>query len=61
MNDKKTLRGHLFTILCVIAWGTSFLVSKSLMEKMRVNLLSMVTNRSPYFKRDPKKAYRAEE
>lgn len=36
-------------------------VLKSLMEKMRVNLLSMVTNRSPYFKRDPKKAYRAEE
>ena len=34
LNDKKKLRGHLFSILCVIAWGTSFLVSKNLMEKL---------------------------
>ena len=30
----KQLKGHLFAILCVIAWGTSFLVSKNLMEKL---------------------------
>ena len=33
-NDRKQLKGHLLSILCVIAWGTSFLVSKSLMEKI---------------------------
>lgn len=30
----KQIKGHLFSLLCVIAWGTSFLVSKSLMEKL---------------------------
>ena len=34
MNDKKQLKGHLLSVLCVIAWGTSFLVSKNLMEKL---------------------------
>ncbi len=34
MNDKKQLKGHLLSLLCVIAWGTSFLVSKSLMAKI---------------------------
>ena len=34
MNDAKRLKGHLFSVLCVIAWGTSFLVSKNLMEKL---------------------------
>ena len=34
MNDKKQMKGHLLSIFCVIAWGTSFLVSKSLMEKI---------------------------
>ena len=34
MNDKKLVKGHLLSILCVIAWGTSFLVSKNLMEKL---------------------------
>ena len=34
MNENKQLKGHLLSILCVIAWGTSFLVSKSLMEKI---------------------------
>ena len=34
MNDRKKLKGHLLSILCVIAWGTSFLVSKNLMEKL---------------------------
>lgn len=42
MNDKKTLRGHLFSILCVIAWGTSFLVSKSLMERLTPVQLMML-------------------
>ena len=28
------MKGHLLSILCVIAWGTSFLVSKSLMENL---------------------------
>ncbi|MBQ6322699.1 MAG: EamA family transporter [Lachnospiraceae bacterium] len=34
MTDKKQVKGHLLSILCVIAWGTSFLVSKNLMEKL---------------------------
>ena len=34
MNDKKQMKGHLLSILCVIAWGTSFLVSKNLIEKL---------------------------
>ena len=34
MNDKKQLKGHLLSLLCAIAWGTSFLVSKDLMEKL---------------------------
>ncbi|MBQ8305351.1 MAG: DMT family transporter [Blautia sp.] len=34
MNDKKQLKGHLLSILCVIAWGTSYLVSKNLVEKI---------------------------
>ena len=42
MNDKKALRGHLFSILCVIAWGTSFLVSKNLMEKLTPVQLMML-------------------
>ena len=33
---------------------------KSLMEKMRVNLLSMTARREPHYTRDPKKAYTAE-
>ena len=33
-NDKRLLKGHLLSILCAIAWGTSFLVSKHLMEKL---------------------------
>ena len=31
---KKQLKGHLLSIVCVIAWGTSFLVSKNLMGKI---------------------------
>ena len=36
MNDSQTRPwvGHLFAIISVIAWGTSFLVSKSLMVKL---------------------------
>ena len=34
VNNVKQLKGHLFSVLCVIAWGTSFLVSKNLMEKL---------------------------
>ena len=34
MNDRKQLKGHLLSVLCVIAWGTSFLVSKDLMKKI---------------------------
>ena len=34
MNDKKQLMGHLLSLICAIAWGTSFLVSKDLMEKL---------------------------
>ena len=34
IKDRKQLKGHLFCILCVIAWGTSFLVSKNLMQKL---------------------------
>ena len=33
-NDKDQLKGHFLSILCVIAWGTSFLVSKNLMVKI---------------------------
>lgn len=32
MNSNNQIKGHVLSILCVIAWGTSFLVSKSLME-----------------------------
>ncbi|MBQ9662992.1 MAG: MarR family transcriptional regulator [Oscillospiraceae bacterium] len=32
---------------------------KSLMEKMRVNLLSMSARKEPHYTRDPKKAYKA--
>ncbi|MBO4378641.1 MAG: DMT family transporter [Clostridia bacterium] len=34
MNDKKHLKGHVFSILCVVAWGTSFLVSKNLLKSI---------------------------
>lgn len=34
VTDKKTLKGHVLSFLCVVAWGTSFLVSKNLMEKL---------------------------
>ena len=34
MIDRKHLKGHLFSILCVIAWGTSFLVSKNLLKNI---------------------------
>lgn len=34
MNDRKQLKGHLLSLLCVTAWGTSFLVSKNLMDKI---------------------------
>ena len=34
MNDRNKLQGHLFCILCVLAWGTSFLVSKDLLVKL---------------------------
>ena len=36
------LKGHLLSILCVIAWGTSFLVSKGLMEKITPVQLMML-------------------
>ena len=39
---KSQLKGHLLSIVCVIAWGTSFLVSKTLMEKITpVQLISL--------------------
>ena len=31
---NSPLTGHLFAIFCVTAWGTSFLISKSLMTKL---------------------------
>ena len=34
MNDRKQMKGHMLSILCVLAWGTSFLVSKNLMVKL---------------------------
>ncbi len=35
MNIRKSpVMGHLFAIFCVTAWGTSFLISKSLMSKL---------------------------
>ena len=34
MIDRKHLKGHLFSILCVVAWGTSFLVSKNLLKNI---------------------------
>ena len=43
------LKGHLLSILCVIAWGTSFLVSKGLMEKTKA---IMVDNKLPVGKMD---------
>ena len=33
-NGIKQFQGHFLALLCVIAWGTSFLVSKSLMAKL---------------------------
>ena len=33
MNDNKPLKGHVLSMLCVMAWGTSFLVSKNLLGK----------------------------
>ena len=32
--DREQLKGHFLALLCAIAWGTSFLVSKNLMEKL---------------------------
>ena len=34
IRQNRILRGHLFAILSVTAWGTSFLVSKSLMDRL---------------------------
>ena len=42
MENKKQLKGHLLAVLCVIAWGTSFLVSKNLMEKITPVQLMML-------------------
>ena len=42
INDKKQLKGHLLSLLCVIAWGTSFLVSKNLLEKLTPIQLMML-------------------
>ena len=42
MNDKKHVKGHLFSILCVVAWGTSFLVSKNLMKDITPVQLMML-------------------
>ena len=33
-SNENQFQGHVLSVLCVIAWGTSFLVSKSLMEKL---------------------------
>ena len=33
-KEKNSLKGHLLSFLCVVAWGTSFLVSKNLMDKL---------------------------
>ena len=33
-SDMKQLKGHLLSFLCVVAWGTSFLVSKNLLDKL---------------------------
>ena len=41
-SDRRQLRGHVLSILCVIAWGTSFLVSKGLMEKITPVQLMML-------------------
>ena len=32
--DREQLKGHFLALLCAIAWGTSFLVSKNLMDKL---------------------------
>ena len=42
MSDSKQLKGHLLSIFCVIAWGTSFLVSKDLLEKITPVQLMML-------------------
>ena len=34
LSNRKQIKGHVLAGLCVIAWGTSFLVSKELMEKL---------------------------
>ena len=41
-SDRRQLRGHVLSVLCVIAWGTSFLVSKGLMEKITPVQLMML-------------------
>ena len=33
-SNRGKLKGHLLSLLCAIAWGTSFLVSKNLMVKL---------------------------
>ena len=40
--EIKQLKGHLFCILCVLAWGTSFLVSKNLLDKLTSVQLMML-------------------
>ena len=42
MNDKRYLKGHLFSLLCIIAWGTSFLVSKNLLKDLTSVQLMML-------------------
>ena len=42
MNDRKLLMGHLFSLFCAIAWGTSYLVSKTLVEKISPVQLMML-------------------
>lgn len=36
---NRQLTGHLFAIFCVTAWGTSFLISKSLMNRLQPSQL----------------------
>ena len=42
MNDRKLLMGHLFSLFCAIAWGTSYLVSKTLVDKISPVQLMML-------------------
>ncbi len=38
-RKNSALAGHLFALFCVTAWGTSFLISKSLMTKLQPSQL----------------------